>query len=98
MKRRYFPSILLYAFGLALALSLTYNGFLLYEQSRLKSMTDYGLGSALPPIDPINWQQQLSDCEHANQLKDSLIRQLEQAPNAPPTVIDTSQQTTSKAR
>ena len=84
MQRRNFPSILLYSFGLALALSLVFNGFLLYEQGRPRGINDYELDNAVYPLDHAVFQQQLTDCQRANQQKDSLIRQLEQAPNAPP--------------
>ncbi|MCK8494684.1 MULTISPECIES: hypothetical protein [Spirosoma] len=84
MQRRYFPSILLYGFGLALALSLAFNGFLLYEQSHQRSIYEYELGNLSHSVDDVVWEQQLSECERANQQKDSLLRQLEQAPNAPP--------------
>ncbi|RYC71719.1 hypothetical protein [Spirosoma sordidisoli] len=84
MQRRHSPSILLYSFGLALALSLVFNGFLLHEKSRPPRLADYDAGSAVHPVDLLVWQQQLSDCKRANEHKDSLIHQLEQAPNAPP--------------
>ena len=77
-------SILLYGFGLALALSLLFNGFLLYEQSHQRSLYEYEFGKADHPADVVVWQQQLADCTRANQQKDSLIRQLVQIPNAPP--------------
>lgn len=81
MQRRIFPSILLYSFGLALALSLAFNGFLLYKQSRQRSLYEYDLESPVRPADNGLWQQQLSECKRANQQKDSLIHQLEQPPN-----------------
>ena len=84
MQRRYFPSILLYGFGLALALSLVFNGFLLYKQSHQRNIYESELGYAVRPVDRPDWQQQLSDCEKANQEKDSVIVQLKQAPIAPP--------------
>jgi hypothetical protein len=84
MQRRYFPSILLYGFGLALALSLVFNGFLLYEQSHQRSIYEYEFPNSGQPVDNMVWQQQLSDCRRANQQKDSVIYRLEQAPNAPP--------------
>ncbi len=77
-------SILLYGFGLALVLSLVFNGFLLYQRSRQRSLTEYEYGSSVHPVEQVVWLQQLSDCKLANQQKDSLIRQLEQVPNAPP--------------
>jgi hypothetical protein len=91
MQRRNFPSILLYGFGLALALSLVFNGFQLYEQSRQRSHYEYELGNSVHSEDLVVWQQQLSDCKRANQQKDSLIRQLGQAPNAPPGLVVTAQ-------
>ncbi|RCR66545.1 hypothetical protein [Larkinella punicea] len=91
MQRRTFPSILLYGFGLALALSLVFNGFLLYEQSRQRMIYEYELGNSIPPVDLVVWQQQLLDCKRTNQQKDSLIRQLAQGPNAPPGQIVTPQ-------
>jgi hypothetical protein len=84
MQRRNFPSILLYGFGLALALSLGFNGFLLYEQSHRLTLNEYELGYTVHPVDLVAWQQQLSDCKRANEQKDSLISQLEKIPNAPP--------------
>lgn len=89
MQRRNLPlrqsdSILLYGFGLALALSLGFNGFLLYEQSRLQSINEYELGYSVHPVDLLDWQQQLSDCKRDNQEKDSLIRQLKRATNSHP--------------
>ena len=91
MQRRNFPSILLYGFGLALALSLMFNGFQLYEQSRQRSIYEYELVNSVQPEDFVAWQQQLSDCKRANQQKDSLIRQLGQSPNAPPGLAITAQ-------
>jgi hypothetical protein len=84
MQRRTFPSILLYSFGLALALSLVFNGFLLYKQSHQPGMYDYELGSTVQPLAHVVWQQQLSDCQRTNQQQDSLIRRLEQIPGASP--------------
>lgn len=84
MQRRYSPSILPYGFGLALALSLVFNGFLLYEQSHQRSFTDFDPGSAVRPVDRVAWQQELSDCQRVSQQKDSLIYRLEQATNTPP--------------
>lgn len=77
-------SILLYGFGLALFLSLVFNGFLLHEQNRPRSLTDYELSNSMQPVEQVVWLQQLSDCKRANQEKDSLIRRLAQAPHAPP--------------
>jgi hypothetical protein len=84
MQRRNFPSILLCGFGLALILSLGFNGFLLYEQSRRLGLNDYELGYTVHPVDLVAWQQQLSECKRANEQKDSLISQLEKTPAAPP--------------
>ncbi|MBD2703274.1 hypothetical protein IC229_21695 [Spirosoma sp. BT702] len=84
MQRRSFPLILLYGFGLALALSLAFNAFLLYEKSRHLSVYEDEFGNAVRPIDTTVWRQQLSDCQRDNQLKDSLIRRYEPVPNAPP--------------
>lgn len=95
MQRRHFPSILLYGFGLVLVLSLVFNGFLLYEQSHQRNIYEDDLGSSGHMVDNVIWQQQLSDCKRANQQKDSLIRQLEQVPNAPPDKVDTVQRTAS---
>jgi len=81
MQRRDFPSILLYGFGLALAFSLMFNGFLLYEQSRQRSIHEYELGYSVHPVDLEVWQQQLSDCKRASQQKDSLIHRLEHIPS-----------------
>lgn len=83
MQRRNFSvrrsdSILLYGFGLALALSLVFNGFLLYKQSRQRSMYQSELGNLAHAMNDMVWEQQLSDCKRANLQKDSLIHQLEQ--------------------
>jgi hypothetical protein len=98
MQRRNFPSILLFGFGLALALSLLFNGYLLYEQSHQRNLYEYELGTISHPtdLDLVFWQQQLSDCKRANQQKDSLIHRLEQAPNAPPEQAITAQHKLSK--
>ncbi|PRY28635.1 hypothetical protein CLV58_12852 [Spirosoma oryzae] len=77
-------SILLYGFGLALALSLVFNGFLLYQQSHLQRMRASELSSTYQPIDSLVWQQELSECRRSNEQKDSLILRMAQAPNAPP--------------
>lgn len=77
-------SILLYGFGLALALSLVFNGFLLYEQSRLQRARAAELSDTYQPIDSLVWQQELSECRRASEQKDSLILRMAQAPNAPP--------------
>ncbi|GAB3987394.1 hypothetical protein GCM10028807_07430 [Spirosoma daeguense] len=84
MQRQNSPSILLYSFGLALALSLAFNGFLLYEQSRPRSNYAYELSDSAYSLDKAVCQQQLSECQRANQQKDSLILRMGQAPNAPP--------------
>lgn len=86
-------SILLYGFGLALALSLAFNSFLLYKQSRLRNSNEYELGSSAFLAGYVAWQQQLSDCKRANQQKDSLIQRLEHSPNAPPGKAITLQRT-----
>lgn len=96
MQRRIFPSILLYSFGLALALSLVFNGFLLYEQSHQRSIYEDEVGGSVQPAEDLAWQQQLSDCKRANQQKDSLIHQLEQVPNLPPGQVATFQHSASK--
>lgn len=89
MQRRNFAarlsdSILLYGFGLALALSLLFNGFLLYEQRDKRSTYEYELANSVNPVDILVWQEQLSDCKRANEQKDSLINRLAKLPNAPP--------------
>lgn len=102
MQRRNFSphrrsdSILLYGFGLALALSLVFNGFLLYEQNRHRNIYEYELGNSVHPVDLVVWQQQLSDCKRANQEKDSLIRRLELASSLPQGQSITVQHTSSK--
>ena len=101
MQRRYSParrseSILLYGFGLALALSLTFNGFLLYKQSHQRGMYEYDLSNMAHPMDHAVCQQQLSDCLRASQQKDSLISQLEHTYNAPPDQGPIVQRTASK--
>jgi|GEM_PF-3569222 len=78
-------SILLYGFGLALTLSLAFNGFLLHEQSRHQLISyEYGNGKSDQSVDTTIWQQQLSDCAQASAQKDSLIHWLEHTPSAPP--------------
>lgn len=77
MHHRSFPLILLYGFGLALALSFAFIGFLLYEQNRRVFVQESQLVNVERPIDVLNWQQQLSECRRANEQKDSLIRQLQ---------------------
>lgn len=84
MRRHYFPSILLYGLGLTLALSLGFNGFLLYEQTRQRSLYEFELASAASSVDNVYCRQQLSECIRNNQEKDSLLRELAQHPNAPP--------------
>lgn len=96
MQRRNFPSILLYGFGVALTFSLMFNGFLVYEQSRQRSIYEYELGNLVHPADLEVWQQQLSDCKRANQQKDSLISRFEQSLNIPPGRTVTAQRTLSK--
>ena len=96
MQRRNSPSILLYSFGLALALSLSFNGFLLYEQSHHLSINEYEVGNSIHSVDQELWQQQLSDCQRANQQKDSLIRRFEPAPNPPSSQLVTVESTSSK--
>ncbi|GAB4019691.1 hypothetical protein GCM10028773_23270 [Spirosoma koreense] len=96
MQRRSFPSILLYGFGLALALSLAFNGFLLYEQSRHLSLYEVELNNSIHPVEQAVWQQQLSECQRANLQKDSLIRRLEPVPNAPPAQLGAIQRATLK--
>ncbi|MFC5412521.1 hypothetical protein ACFPMF_24565 [Larkinella bovis] len=83
MHRRNFPSILLYGFGLALALSLVFNGFLLYQQNHRRSLYEYELSTSANLLERNDFQQQLSDCMRDNQQKDSLIHQLEHPPNLP---------------
>lgn len=82
MQRSNFPSILLYGFGLALALSLFFNGFLLYKQGhhRHASYYELGLTNSARPLEQDACQQKLSAYLRVIQQKDSLIRQLEQAP------------------
>ncbi len=89
MQRRPSPlkrtnSILLYGFGLALALSLVFNGFLLVEQNHRVNIYDYEIGSSINPVEHGVWQQQLSECQQSNQLKDSLIHHLEKISSTPP--------------
>lgn len=84
MRRHYFPSILLYGLGLTLALSLGFNGFLLYQQTRQRSLYEFELASVASSVDNVYYRQQLSECIRHNQEKDSLLRELAQHPNAPP--------------
>lgn len=80
MPRRNFPSILLYSFGLALASSLVFNGFLLYQQYRQHRADEYEREVA----DNVMFRQQLLECTQDNRQKDSLIKKLEQFSKAPP--------------
>jgi hypothetical protein len=96
MQRRNFPLILLYGFGLALALSLAFNGFLLYEKTRRPSLDEYGLNTGIDPVDHLVYQQHLSDCLRAIQQKDSLIHQLSQSSNATPEPTSRLQRLSSK--
>ncbi|GAA4447358.1 hypothetical protein GCM10023189_03650 [Nibrella saemangeumensis] len=61
-----------------------FNGYLLYRQSRQRSLNEYELYNTANLLNPAAYQQQLSECIRANEQKDSLLRRLEQAPNAPP--------------
>ncbi len=93
MQRRNFPassanSILLYGFGLALFLSLVFNGFLLYNQSRQSRLTDYEVGSVAYALHNEVWQQQLSECQRDNQQKDSLIHQLVKSSDTLPEKVE----------
>jgi hypothetical protein len=65
-------SILLYGFGLALALSLLFNGFLLFEQSRQRITYDYEAGTLGRPAEQLR-QQTNSAPETASLQKDSRI-------------------------
>ena len=96
MQRRIFPSILLYCFGLALALSLLFNGFLLHEQSHQSGVGEDEPDNPGHPIERVAWQQQLSDCQRANEQKDSLIRQLERSPTGLSARAITAQHTSPK--
>jgi hypothetical protein len=96
MQRRHFPSILLYGFGLALALSLVLNGFLLYDQIRQRSRHETGLLNPNYLVYARTLQQQLLDYKRSLQQKDSLIRRLEQVSNAPPDQRCTTLRTASK--
>jgi hypothetical protein len=66
-------SILLYGFGLALVLSLLFNGFLLYERSRQRNLTEYEFSHSIHRAEQQLLLQQLSDCKQANRGKDSRI-------------------------
>ncbi|WP_247237586.1 hypothetical protein [Telluribacter sp. SYSU D00476] len=89
MQRRHSSaSILLYGFGLALALSLVFNGYLLYNLIRQRSLYVAGLRISHQQADNKAFQQQLSDCKWAIGQKDSLIRHLEQVSHAPPEKVD----------
>lgn len=101
MQRRYFPysathSILLYGLGLALTLSLLFNGYLLYEQGLRRNRNDTELGSAAYTLSTAVWQQQLSDCQLASQRKDSLIHRMEELSHAPPGTGAYTRQTSSR--
>lgn len=77
MRRHYFPSILLYGLGLTLAVSLSFNGFLLYEQTRQRSLYEFELANATTNMDAMSCRQQLSECIRNNQQKDSLLQKYE---------------------
>jgi hypothetical protein len=83
MQRRQFPSVLLYSFGLALSISLSFNAFLLFEQSHYRERVAYDLAAYQHPVDYRVWEQ-LSACQQANLEKDSLIQQLRQPLGAAP--------------
>ena len=93
MQRRHISasaanSILLYGFGLALALSLVFNAYLLYSQIHQRSVYESGLRISHHQVETRDYQQQLSDCKWAIQQKDSLIRHLEQVSHAPPERVE----------
>ena len=101
MQRRHSPlgqsnSILLYGFGLALTISLVFNGFLLFRQTHRVSLYEYEAGTSVNPVNSEVWQQQLSDCQQANKLKDSVIYHLEQLYTALPGETAITRQTASK--
>lgn len=101
MQRRHSPlkrtdSILLYGFGLALALSLVFNGFLLVKQNHRINTYEDEIGSSIRPLEDGLWQQQLSECQQANQLKDSVIHHLEQTSNPSQSGETPAEQTASK--
>ncbi|GAB3573759.1 hypothetical protein GCM10027578_35290 [Spirosoma luteolum] len=73
---------MLYGFGLVLAVSLAFNGVLVFEQSRQRSHYESELSNAVQPVDYLVWQQQLSDCRRANLQKDSVIYRMQQSPPA----------------
>lgn len=77
MRRHYFPSILLYGLGLTLALSLAFNGFLLYQQTRPRRLYEFELSNAATNMDAMSCRQQLSECIRNNQQKDSLLQKYE---------------------
>ena len=89
MQRRNFPAsaadlILLYGFGLALLLSLVFNGYLLYNQCLQPRLSEYQAGYGAYALPSEVWQQQLSECQRDNQQKDSLIHQLVQSSDSLP--------------
>ncbi|QDA61768.1 hypothetical protein [Hymenobacter jejuensis] len=52
-------------------------------------MNEHDVSHAVPSTEFLKWQQQLSDCQRANQQQDHLIFRLVQAPNAPPAQVMT---------
>ena len=96
MQRQTSPLILLYGFGLALVVSLAFNGFLLFRQTHRVSLYEYEASTSVNSADSGVWQQQLSDCRQASQVKDSVIHRLELVSNTPSTKGTIVQQTASK--
>ncbi|MFN8356027.1 MAG: hypothetical protein U0Y10_16345 [Spirosomataceae bacterium] len=76
MPRRTFPSFLVYGFGLALALSLVFNAFLLFEQNRQQTHYENELRNSVNVAENELYHHQLSDCLRTMQQKDSLISSL----------------------
>ncbi len=81
MRSPYFPYIVLYSLGLALFLSLIFNGYLLYSLSRqeIKESSAESFATTLSQKSSY-WKQQYIECDHNNHSKDSLIRILKHYP------------------
>ena len=74
MLNRQPPHILIYGLGLALMLSLGFNGYLLLNQPYSLMPAPQATSQAMP--ERTAWQSQLVACSRSNQQKDSLIHAL----------------------
>ena len=78
MRRRQPPSALLYGFGLALLLSLAFNGYLLVASNRSQPgpLLSAQLQAAKLAMPNAGLQAQLQACTRSNHYKDSLLHVL----------------------